>query len=311
MQNGGLRTKGITKTFTPEKPLITVVTVVYNGAATLEQTIQSVVNQTYDNVEYIIIDGASSDGTLDIIKKYEDKIDYWQSEPDKGIYDAMNKGIGLATGEYIYILGCDDWLFSENTFSEVINYLKQGYDVVSGKVYLVYKNGYQKKINNNLNLSRNEDIALSNISAPHQGLFVRKLAMEKYPFDTKYKIAADFKSLLNLWYDNEILIKKIDYIIAFYSNEGFSGKSSLLRKKENFDIIKELELGNTGWGKKVGATKSITRFLKDFITKIGLRKMVVFLLHIYDFCRKKTVKHSCAWSFCRYCQNKSGRKIIL
>lgn len=77
----------------------------YNGESTLEQTIQSVVNQTYDNVEYIIIDGVSTDGTLDIIKKYEDKIDYWQSEPDKGIYDAMNKGIELAFGDWINFWG--------------------------------------------------------------------------------------------------------------------------------------------------------------------------------------------------------------
>ena len=120
MQNGGLRTKGITKTGTPDHPLITVVTVVYNGAATLEQTILSVVNQTYDNVEYIIIDGASTDCTLDIVKKYEDKIDFWQSEPDKGIYDAMNKGIGLATGEYVALLNSGDW-YENNTIETVVN----------------------------------------------------------------------------------------------------------------------------------------------------------------------------------------------
>ncbi len=82
-------------------PLITVITVVYNGEKYLEETIQSVINQTYPNVEYIIIDGGSTDETIDIIKKYEDKIDLWISEKDEGIYDAMNKGIYLATGQWV------------------------------------------------------------------------------------------------------------------------------------------------------------------------------------------------------------------
>ena len=95
---GGLRTKGYFKKSYDDKPLISIITVVFNGERYLEQTIQSVIDQTYDNVEYIIIDGGSTDGTLDIIKKYEDKIDYWVSEKDNGIYDAMNKGIKVCYG---------------------------------------------------------------------------------------------------------------------------------------------------------------------------------------------------------------------
>ena len=101
------------------KPLVSIITVVRNGEKYLEQTIQSVLNQTYENIEYIIIDGASTDGTLNIIRKYDDQIAYWMSEPDGGIYDAMNKGIGLSSGEIIGIINSDDW-YKEDAVSKVI-----------------------------------------------------------------------------------------------------------------------------------------------------------------------------------------------
>jgi glycosyltransferase involved in cell wall biosynthesis len=91
-------------------PLISVVTAVLNGREHIEQTILSVLNQSYDDIEYIVVDGGSTDGTLDIIRKYDDRIDRWISEPDAGIYDAMNKGIGLASGELINLLNADDYL---------------------------------------------------------------------------------------------------------------------------------------------------------------------------------------------------------
>ncbi|WP_338646161.1 glycosyltransferase family 2 protein [Flavobacterium sp. KS-LB2] len=92
-----------------QSPLISIVTVVYNGSKTLEQTIQSVINQSHTNIEYIIIDGGSTDGTIDIIQKYEKEISFWISEPDKGLYDAMNKGISYAKGELIGMINSDDW----------------------------------------------------------------------------------------------------------------------------------------------------------------------------------------------------------
>ena len=106
---GGLRTKGYFKKSYPDKPLITIITVVFNGEKYLEETIKSVINQTYDNVEYIIIDGGSTDGTLDIIKKYEDKIDYWVSEKDNGMYDALNKGFSISQGDICAWLNADDF----------------------------------------------------------------------------------------------------------------------------------------------------------------------------------------------------------
>src|SRR5450631_3499051 len=99
---GGRRVRGI---FPELPPLVSVITAVYNGAATLERAIQSVVSQTFPGVEFIIVDGGSSDSSIDLIRKYEHTIDYWISEPDKGIYDALNKGIDLAHGKWLYFLG--------------------------------------------------------------------------------------------------------------------------------------------------------------------------------------------------------------
>lgn len=109
---GGLRTKGCLKKSYNNKPLISIVTVVYNGEKFLEEAIKSVINQDYDNIEYIVIDGNSTDKTVDIIKKYEDKIDYWVSEPDKGQSDAFKKAFSVCEGEWLTWLNGDDLLLS-------------------------------------------------------------------------------------------------------------------------------------------------------------------------------------------------------
>lgn len=116
---GGLRREGYFKQSIINKPLLSIVTVVFNGNKFLEETIQSVLNQTYDNVEYIIIDGGSTDGTLDIIKKYNRAIDYWISEADNGLSDALNKGFMLSTGEWLFYLNSDDTLYSDYLLEDI------------------------------------------------------------------------------------------------------------------------------------------------------------------------------------------------
>ena len=225
MQNGGLRTRGITKTSTPEHPLITVVTVVYNGTATLEQTIQSVVNQTYDNVEYIIIDGASTDRTLDIVRKYEDKIDYWQSEPDKGIYDAMNKGIELATGEYVALLNSGDW-YEKDAIAEIVRNIRENpsVDIFYGLMRVLSENrealwiyGYGHKILNNFMIS-------------HPASFVRRKIYLKYKYNVQYCSAADYDLFLT-FYQHGYSFSFIEKILTNYLLGGMS--DSFIGKKES------------------------------------------------------------------------------
>jgi len=121
---GGLRTKNIFKKRSVEKPLITIITAVFNNEKYLEECILSLHNQKYENYEHIVIDGGSSDNTINIIKKYEDKIDYWCSGNDKGIYDAFNNGMQLATGDYIGFLNSDDY-YSHNALELLIKYINK------------------------------------------------------------------------------------------------------------------------------------------------------------------------------------------
>lgn len=127
------------------QPLISIITVVYNGEKTLEQTIQSVLNQTYKNIEYIIIDGISTDGTLEIIKKYDANISIWVSESDKGLYDAMNKGISKANGEIIGIINSDDW-YEINTVELIVEAYRKNPEkkIFHGDLFEILENGTKR-----------------------------------------------------------------------------------------------------------------------------------------------------------------------
>ena len=127
-------------------PLISVVTVSYNAVSVIEQTIFSVINQTYPNVEYIIIDGGSTDGTVDIIKKYADKITYWVSEPDKGIYDAMNKGIELATGEWINFMNAGDSFYSFSILELIFGQTIFSNDIIYGDTLFLAPRSEERRV---------------------------------------------------------------------------------------------------------------------------------------------------------------------
>ena len=132
---GGLRTKGFSKQDVLNKPLISVITVVFDGAQRLEYTIRSVVNQTYDNVEYIVIDGGSTDGTLEIVRKFGEAIDYWVTGPDKGVYDAMNKGLSIASGEWINFMNAGDAFCSKESIANTVKEFSEALVYYSDAVF--------------------------------------------------------------------------------------------------------------------------------------------------------------------------------
>ncbi|NBD33152.1 MAG: glycosyltransferase [Cyanobacteria bacterium] len=167
------------------KPLISIITVVKNGEANLEKTIQSVIRQTYENVEYIIVDGASKDRTIDIIRKYEGHIDYWVSEPDKGISDAFNKGIILSSGTWINFLNAGDCFLTPNVLQQVSLYFDQKH-IVTG--FSKYK---AKTIPENI-LTNNDSINLK-AKISQQASFVHREVFEKVGmFSNDYQIRMDY-----------------------------------------------------------------------------------------------------------------------
>ncbi len=210
-----------------ELPLITVITVVYNGAKTLEQTIQSVINQTYPNVEYIIIDGGSTDGTLNIIKNYEDYIDYWVSEKDKGIYDAMNKGIDAANGEWINFMNAGDGFCGANIIENLVNdhIFQNNKGIVTGYVRIVDVNGRWQGYKHPYKKLKDCDFRKENCIA-HQATFTHKEVFKKIgKFSLEYKIQGDYDFWLRAK-KNKISFKHIDKDIANFLNEGLSSDRS-------------------------------------------------------------------------------------
>lgn len=174
----------------PETKL-TIITVAYNAKDTIAQTISSVAAQTTEYVEYLIIDGASSDGTVDILRQMSSDIDYWLSEPDNGIYDAMNKGIAMASGEWIMFLNADDYLASARSIQFLLEAADDSIDIVAGKT--IMKSAHDERL---FHPSRHFGLMLQ-LPFMHPAIIVRRSVFEICGyFDTRYRLAADCDFLL-------------------------------------------------------------------------------------------------------------------
>lgn len=212
---------------------VSVVTVTFNCKKDVEKTILSVVNQTFENIEYIIIDGASKDGTLDVISKYEDKIAYFISEPDKGIYDAMNKAIAVATGEWIIFMNAGDTFFSTSTLVEIFKNNKPAkVGVIYGDVNFVYE--HCGNIIRSLS-GCGEDNAYAEVC--HQGTLTRLSVMRKYSFDTQYRICADRDSFSRMHNDGVIFYYVPVCIANYIASVGFSATNLRQSKYELKSIV--------------------------------------------------------------------------
>jgi glycosyltransferase involved in cell wall biosynthesis len=220
-------------TGTEDLPKVSIITVCYNSVQTIEQTIQSVVNQTYRNIEYIIIDGGSTDGTVDLIRQYDSHLSYWVSESDKGIYDAMNKGIRKAKGDIIGIINSDDW-YEPNAVSFCVHSLLENssYDGVCGNL-IFYQESSKLVMREHYCSIPGLDALKKRMTIAHPTVFVRKDFYKKYGlFDTCFKIAADYDLLLRA----SMLGAKIGYIPHTLVNFRLGGISSQCSFRSVIDV---------------------------------------------------------------------------
>ncbi len=241
--------------------LISIITIVRNGANEIEETIKSVLSQKDVNLEYIIVDGKSTDGTLEIIEKYKDYIAIIVSEPDNGIYDAINKGIKLATGELIGLIHCGDYYEPDAVKTVLTGFLDSKADIIYGDQNIIENGIIRIERSNHKYLKKGMRIS-------HPATFVsRKCYLKNGLYDPKYKMAADYDFFLMLYMQNAYFFK-INKVLANFRAGGVSGTNFKLSLQENISIRKK-HFGNI--------------FVLRYLTR-------TFILHHYFIYRKKIIE---------------------
>ena len=293
------------------QPKITFITATFNSEKTLEQTISSILNQTYRNIEYIIVDGGSTDGTLDILNKYGDNI-RWVSEPDNGICDAVGKGINLATGDYINILGSDDALLGPHIIEAVVEQLQDKPDFLSCNRYNVDE--YTLLQYPGLNTDRRWN-GLPSI--PTEGAYIGRHVLEKYPFDRQLKYLSDYKLAIQCQLDEMIKIKYCNLYTSFFLNSGASSDQVAI-EIETAAVREKLHMNRRKcYGVAQGWYFRIKKFVRDNLPfplllfflamKQKFLKGILKILpqSVYrDYLRFKhpdAVPHICNNKICRWC----------
>jgi glycosyltransferase involved in cell wall biosynthesis len=217
------------------QPILSVITVVYNNAADIERTMLSVLNQTYKGIEYIVVDGCSTDGTLQIIEKYKDRIAKLISEKDTGIYDAMNKGLAIATGDYVLFMNSADEFYSVATVANVFATAPDA-DIYYGETEMIGEDG------NSLGQRRHavpENFTWRSfkygMSVSHQAIYIKRSLVE--PYDPKYKLSADIDWILRAAKKAKSIVNVHQYV-AKYQVGGMSKLKHRQSLAERFDIMK-------------------------------------------------------------------------
>lgn len=224
------------------EPLVSIVTVCKNSEKYIEKTMRSVLDQTYKNIEYIVIDGGSTDNTVDIIKRYKDNIAYWISEPDRGAYDAMNKGIAVASGEWIGIINSDDW-YAPDAVELIVaaSLTRRDADVIYGNLLhvrmgdvFIEESNYDIDGKYHTRRASHENM-LEKWALPHPACFIKRRNYEERKYDYRLKFSADYDLLLAL-YEGKKVFSYIPNAIAYYRPIGMTSTISYRSVLEGFYI---------------------------------------------------------------------------
>lgn len=216
----------------PDHPLVSVVTVVHNGARALERCLESVAAQTHPAVEHLVVDGGSTDGTADLLGAWDDRIAWWVSEPDRGIYDAMNKGIAAARGEWLYFLGADDVLAAPDTIERCAPHLEPGAALVYGDVRYTTGRRVRSRVGPKL-LMRN--------TVHHQAAFYAARVFERWRYDTELRLLADYELNLRLYLARERCVRA-DVLVA-ECTEGGASRTKLREAFRETNLVRRRNLG--------------------------------------------------------------------
>jgi glycosyltransferase involved in cell wall biosynthesis len=260
---------------------LSIITVNRNNATGLEKTIQSVVSQTATDFEYIVIDGASNDGSVDVIKKYADKITYWVSEPDSGIYNAMNKGIRKTRGEYCLFLNSADWLIESGTLANVFADIAELPD--AGVYYsdIILSDGYLVVKPNPLTINH-----LIHDPLNHQNTLIKRaLFFEHSLYNEKLKIVSDWEFLLKELWAYKTIFLHIKTKIAIYDITGISSQGSVIHQQEIITIYKNVfsDFSET----IIELRKYRNSVYESIINELGYTKLLEFILRCYRFLMKR------------------------
>jgi glycosyltransferase involved in cell wall biosynthesis len=240
---------------------VTIITVSYNSSETIRDTIDSVLSQGYHNVEYIIVDGASTDGTQDIVKSFGSKITKFISEKDKGLYDAMNKGIAQATGDIIGILNSDDIYFNKDVLSLVVTaFEEKEVDVVYGDLYY-FKTGFPER---SLRYYKGGIFSLKRVSfglmPPHPTFFIKRKVYDKYGnFDTRFTLSADFDLILRFLGINKVAFEYLPKVLVKMRMGGKSTSSLKRTMIMNREVLQSC--------RKNGVRTNLIKFYSKYFSK--------------------------------------------